>query len=424
MTISWQLHRCQPRERATKLAVTMSLAAAPDPALPYVDRKRHAWVLSLAVPALVGLGPLLYGAWPRTVMLWLAVIFVYCVAPLIDLALGADTSNPPEDAVPRLEADPYYRHVTYALVPLLWGAFVYGAWFCLRTPLTGAGQLAVVMTTGMVGGFCINLGHELGHKKSRLERWLAKIVLAPTFYGHFTIEHNRGHHRDVATAADPASARMGEGIWTFVVREMPGAFRRAWQLERARMKVDGLPFWSLHNELLQPALITVALWASLALWLGPTVLVFLALASLWANFQLTTANYIEHYGLLRRTDADGRPERTAPQHSWNSNHLFSNWAVFHLQRHSDHHAHPMRRYQSLRHFDDVPQLPNGYFGMFTIAYFPPLWFALMDARLVDAVHSDATRINFSPRRRAALMRRHGLVDFPAAQPGQGAHDSP
>ena len=170
------------------------MSFATTPPVPYVDRKRHAWVLSLLVPTLVGLGPVLYRAWPMTLMLWIPVIFVYGVAPLIDLALGADTSNPPEDAVPRLEADPFYRRVTYALVPLPWGAFVYGAWFCMRTPLTPAGQLAIVMTTGMVGGFCINLGHELGHKKSRLERWLARIVLAPTFHGHFTIEHSRGHH--------------------------------------------------------------------------------------------------------------------------------------------------------------------------------------------------------------------------------------
>ena len=102
----------------------MNLSTTPDPTAPYVDRKRHAWVLSLLVPTLVGLGPVLYRLWPMTIMLWLAVIFVYCVAPLIDLALGADTSNPPEDAVPRLEADPFYRRVTYALVPLLWGAFV------------------------------------------------------------------------------------------------------------------------------------------------------------------------------------------------------------------------------------------------------------------------------------------------------------
>ena len=388
--------------------MTETIAPAAHP--PYRDRKRAAWVLSLLVPASVGLGPVLYRAWPQTLMLWLPVIFVYCIAPLIDLALGVDTSNPPEEAVPRLEADRYYRWVTFALVPLLWGAFIYAAWFAMRTPLTFWGRVAIVMTTGMVGGFCINLGHELGHKRTRLERWLTKIVLAPTFYGHFTIEHNRGHHRDVATFADPASARMGESIWRFVLREMPGAFRRAWQLERARMKADGLPFWSLHNELIQPALITCGLWLALALWLGPAVILFLVPASLWANFQLTTANYIEHYGLLRVSDAHGRPERCEPRHSWNSNHVFSNWAVFHLQRHSDHHAHPLRRYQSLRHFDDAPQLPNGYFGMFTAAYVPPLWFALMDARLVAAVGRDAARINFDPRRRHALMRRFGLAD--------------
>ena len=273
-----------------------------------------------------------------------------------------------------------------------------------------ASLVGVVMTTGMVGGFCINLGHELGHKRTAVERWLTKIILAPTFYGHFTIEHNRGHHRDVATFADPASARMGESIWRFVLREMPGAFRRAWQLERTRLANDGLPFWSLHNELIQPALITFGLWTALALWLGPGVILFLLPASLWANFQLTTANYIEHYGLLRVAEASGRPERCEPRHSWNSNHVFSNWAVFHLQRHSDHHAHPLRRYQSLRHFDDAPQLPNGYFGMFTAAYIPPLWFALMDARLVAAVGRDASRINFDPRRRAALMRRFGLAE--------------
>ena len=377
---------------------------------PYRDRKRLAWVVSLLVPVSIAAGPLLWMWHPHTLMLWLPVFFVYLVAPALDWAMGTDTSNPPESAVPALEADPFYRRVTFALVPLLWAAFIGAAWFSQTADITWVGLLGLIISTGGVGGFCINLGHEIGHKRAPLERWLAKLILAPTFYGHFTIEHNRGHHRDVATPQDPASSRMGESIWRFVWREMPGAWRRAWALERERTRVDGQAFWSWHNEILQPAAITVALWVALCVLLGPQVLVFLVLASLWSNFQLTSANYIEHYGLLRQQDANGRFETCKPQHSWNSNHVFSNWATFHLQRHSDHHAHPLRRYQSLRHFDEAPQLPSGYFGMFPIAYVPPLWFAVMDKRLLAAVGRDPARINFAPGQRERLMAKYSLVD--------------
>ena len=376
-------------------------------------------MLSLCVPVLVAAGPLLWLWHPHTAMLWLPVLLVYGVAPLLDGVLGTDTSNPPESAVPALEADPYYRRVTFALVPLLWGAFIFAAWFSQTAALSWLGQLGLVIATGGVGGFCINLGHEIGHKNTPLERWLARLILAPTGYGHFTVEHNRGHHRDVATPLDPASSRMGESIWRFVLREMPGALQRAWVLERTRLQAAALPFWSLHNQLLQPALITVLLWAVLVAWLGAQVLLFLLPAALWSNFQLTSANYVEHYGLLRQTGPDGRVETCKPQHSWNSNHVFSNWATFHLQRHSDHHAHPLRRFQSLRHFEQAPQLPSGYFGMFSLAYVPALWFAVMDKRLVQAVGGDVRRINFAPGQRERLIARHGLHQPGlSVQPGQ------
>ena len=384
--------------------------SSPAPVQPYVDRKRFAWVLSLLVPLSIATGPLLWFWYPHTLMLWLPVFFVYGVAPALDWMLGTDTSNPPESAVPGLEADPYYRRVTFALVPLLWAAFIGAAWFSQVAGITWVGLVGLIISTGGVGGFCINLGHEIGHKRAPLERWLAKIVLAPTAYGHFYTEHNRGHHRDVATPQDPASSRMGESIWRFVWREMPGAWRRAWALERERTRLDGQAFWSWHNEILQPAAITVALWAALCVWLGPQVLGFLVLASLWSNFQLTSANYIEHYGLLRAERAPGKYEPCQPHHSWNSNHIVSNWALFHLQRHSDHHAHPLRRYQSLRHFDNLPTLPNGYFGMFLVAYIPPLWRYVMDERLLKVVGGDASRINIDPAKRSAIVRRYQLTD--------------
>jgi alkane 1-monooxygenase len=376
---------------------------------PYRDRKRRAWLVSVAVPAAVGAGPALMLWTGEPLTLWAPVLFSYVVVPLLDALLGTDRSNPPESAVPALDADPYYRRITYALVPVLWVAFVFGAWFVARHELPWHGLLASVLIGGAVGGFAINLGHELGHKGPALERWLAKIVLAPSGYGHFHVEHNRGHHRDVATPADPASSRMGENIYRFAARELPGAARRAWVLEARRLQGQGLPVWSLHNQIVQPGLITLALWSALVAWLGWAVLPYLVAVAFWSWFQLTSANYVEHYGLLRRADAQGRVEPCRPHHSWNSNHVFSNWALFHLQRHSDHHAHPLRRYQSLRHFEDLPQLPSGYFGMFVLAYIPPLWFKVMDDRLLQVVERDPSRINFDPAARPQLMRRYALA---------------
>jgi alkane 1-monooxygenase len=297
------------------------------------DRKRYRWLFSLLIPSLVGLGPALYLATHSAALLWAPLVLIYGILPVVDWRLGPDPSNPPEELLDELEADPYYRYITYAIVPILWAIWIYAGWFVARHPLPWHGWLALALSTGVAGGFCINVGHELGHKRTRLERTLAKIILAPTGYGHFYIEHNRGHHRDVATPDDPASARMGETIYRFVLREMPGAFFRAWGLERERLARAGQSPWTLRNEILQPALLTVLLYGGLAVWLGPAVLPFLLAAAFWSDFQLTSANYIEHYGLLRQKLANGRYEVCLPQHSWNSNHRLSNWASFHLQRH-------------------------------------------------------------------------------------------
>lgn len=377
-------------------------------AAPYTDRKRYAWMLSVLVPFFVGSGPLLIEWTGEPLWAWSPILFIYLLVPVLDLVLGEDRSNPPESVVPALDADRYYRYITYAVVPILWVVFAGSVVYLCTHTLPLHAQVAVVLGAGMCGGFGINLGHELGHKNNAMERWLAKIALAPTAYGHFFIEHNRGHHRDVATPADPASSRMGETIYTFVWREIPGAFLRAWRLERDRLQRTEQPFWSLHNEILQPALMTLVLWAALVVLLGWTALVYCVLIAAWANFQLTSANYIEHYGLLRKVGANGRVERCQPHHSWNSNHVFSNWIVFHLQRHSDHHAHPVRRYQSLRHFENLPELPSGYTGMFLACYIPPLWFAIMDPRLLRAVQHDASRINFQPSKKAALVQKYQL----------------
>jgi alkane 1-monooxygenase len=268
--------------------------------------------------------------------------------------------------------------------------------------------LATVMATGAVLGFGLNLSHELGHKTSWLPRKVALFNTALGAYGHFSIEHNRGHHRQVSTPEDPASAKMGESIYRFVLREMPGAFWRAWRLETDRLQRRGMSAWHPDNEILQAGVVTLLLYGGLIIGLVGHMAWALSLVAFWGAFQLTLANYIEQYGLQRRRLAGGRYEPCQPHHSWNSNHLVSNLVVFQLQRHSDHHAHPGRSYQSLRDFPDLPRLPSGYFGMFFLAYIPPLWFRVMNPRLVEAVHRDIERINFLPSKRQALMERFAL----------------
>ena len=377
----------------------------------YRDRKKALWLLSVIAPAGVTIGPVAH-LLGHTSPAWffVAIALFYIGIPLLDALMGEDLSNPPESAVPRLEADRYYRWIVYATVPVIWGSLLFNVVFLATHELHWTSWLATTVITGSMLGFGLNLSHELGHKKDWVGRKLGLFNSALGGYGHFSIEHNRGHHRHVATPEDPASSKMGETIYRFMFRELPGAYFRAWDLETERLERAGKSAWSLDNEVVQGGLITLALYGGLIAAFGPKVVPVLAVIAFWGAFQLTSANYIEHYGLLRQRKADGRYEHCQPHHSWNSNHLLSNLVVFHLQRHSDHHANPTRSYQSLRNFSDLPTLPSGYFGMFLAAYVPPVWFAIMDKRVVQATGGDADRINFLPSRRQALMRRHGLAE--------------
>ena len=137
---------------------------------PYRDRKRYAWLLSLLIPTTVLIGPALMASTGDPRALWIPVLFFYAVVPLLDYFLGEDRSNPPESAVPALDADPYYRWITYLLAPVLWASFIFSAWFVTQMTLPWYGWIAMVLISGSVGGFCINLGHELGHKNTALEK--------------------------------------------------------------------------------------------------------------------------------------------------------------------------------------------------------------------------------------------------------------
>jgi alkane 1-monooxygenase len=391
------------------MSVTYRLQHPEQGLIEYTDHKRYLWMSSLFMPLFPLLGVGLYFYWGAEWLLLVPLLFSYLVIPVLDYALGSDTNNPPEEIVPQLEDDRYYRLLTWFTVPMHFVVLIVIAWFVGTQPLSAWSVIVMAITAGSYSGLGINTAHELGHKKPELERLLAKIVLAVPAYGHFCIEHNRGHHRDVATPEDPASARMGESIYRFVWREIPGAFRRGWAVESERLQRLGKSPWSLHNDILQSFAISLVLQGGLLLAFGWVMLPFLAVHNVWAWFQLTSANYIEHYGLLRQREANGRYERCQPHHSWNANYIFSNIVLFHLERHSDHHANPTRRYQSLRNFADIPELPNGYYGMYLLAYIPWLWYRVMDPRLLALPHirGDLSKVNIDPRHRAAIEARYG-----------------
>jgi len=374
------------------------------------DGKRYAWLLGVLVPTLPFI---VYGLVHLTGLeiCWFSgPILIFGVFPPLDLLIGLDSENPPDSVLKWLEQDRYYRWCTYAFLPLQYAGLVFACWLWASGDLTVVEKVGLSLTEAMVSGIAINTAHELGHKRDRLERWLSKIALAQSGYGHFFVEHNRGHHVRVATPEDPASARLGESFWVFLPRTVKGSLASACELEREWLARDGRSWWSVRNNVLNAWVMTVVLFAGLTAVFGVVVLPYLLLQMVLGFPLLEVVNYLEHYGLLRERRPDGRYERTRPEHSWNSNNVASNVLLYHLQRHSDHHANPTRRFQALRHFDGAPQLPTGYAGMILLALVPPLWRRIMDPRLIGHYGGDVSRANIHPRARGRVLERYGPTE--------------
>lgn len=392
-----------------------SASSAVDPAAPvpaqetpaWRDGKRYAWLLGILVPTLPFI---VYGLVHLTglgLFWWFGPVLIFGIFPPLDLVVGLDAENPPDSVMKWLEQDRYYRWCTYAFLPLQYAGLVFACGLWATGELSVVDKVGLAVTEAMVSGIAINTAHELGHKRDRLERWLSKIALAQSGYGHFYVEHNRGHHVRVATPEDPASARMGESFWAFLPRTVAGSLVSAWELEREWLGREGRSPWTIRNNILNAWAMTVVLFGGLTAVFGLGVLPYLLLQMVLGFPLLEVVNYLEHYGLLRQRRPDGRYERTRAEHSWNSNNVASNVLLYHLQRHSDHHANPMRRFQALRHVDEAPQLPTGYAGMIVLALVPPLWRRVMDPLLLAHYEGDVSRANIHPRARRRVMARYG-----------------
>jgi len=311
---------------------------------------------------------------------WAPLVYLFFLIPLCELVIKPDDSNLSEQEEQAAKSNFFFDFVLWLTVPLQLGA-LYLFLSSLYQELSLWDIAGRVVTMGLLcGTFGINAAHELGHRVTALEQWMAKILLLTSLYMHFFIEHNKGHHKHVATSEDPSTAAYKQNLYVFWIQTFVGTQKKAWKIaiDEAKKKQRILPY--LLNEMALFQLIQLLLMGFVYVYGGGYVLVcFLASAFIGAAL-LETVNYIEHYG-LKRDFAKSTYERVKPAHSWNSNHLLGRLTLFELSRHSDHHYLASRKYQILRHMEDAPQMPTGYPGMILLALIPPLWFKVMHRQM-------------------------------------------
>lgn len=330
-------------------------------------------LLVFVLPIMLTLGVERGGIWTIAPLL-----FSFGLIPILDAALTQRRENPDESIGHRW----WFDVPLIAWVPVQLATSAYVLWGCVHGPLGLLESIGIVISLGVINGAGgITIAHELMHRKPALHRALAEILMTSVSYTHFCVEHVLGHHRNVATPHDPASSRLGESLYRFYGRTVVGSLRSAWTLERQRCRTRAIPAWSLRNRCLRYPLVLALVYLAVGLALGPLGLGLFAAQSVIAFSLLEAINYVEHYGLARRRLASGKYERVRPEHSWNSAHRVSNYLLFNLARHSDHHYLASREYDRLRHHDDAPQLPTGYAGMVLLALLPPLWFRIMNPRV-------------------------------------------
>jgi alkane 1-monooxygenase len=346
--------------------------------------KKLGFFSAFILPALWVFGYYLGGIWT-----YATVIFAFFLIPILDYFVGTDTQNAEKETETNLSNELYYRFVTYVWAFMQVGLVV---WACFvvadqkMNNLEWFGFLLSAMT--VTGGVGITVAHELGHRNNRLEQFYAKLILMTVSYMQFFVEHNRGHHVWVATPHDPATSLKNQTFYRFWVQSVFGGFKSAWELEKNRLQKKKINIWSSQNDMIWaivlPILFCTVLTLATSILRGEMVWqvpVFFFLQGILGFSLLEAVNYIEHYGILRKQTTNGKYERVEHLHSWNASQLVSNFFLFQLQRHSDHHANASRRYQVLRHFDESPQLPSGYPTMILMALVPPLWFKIMNKRL-------------------------------------------
>lgn len=313
---------------------------------------------------------------------WSPMLYAWIFLPLVELFIKPDPKNMSAAEEELAKNDRIYDYLLYIIVVLQFIAVYKFLTAINQTGLSWWENAGRVWSMGLLcGTFGINVGHELGHRVNKFEQVLAKALLMTSLYMHFFIEHNKGHHKNVATPQDPSSARFNEPVYTFYFRTILFSYLSAWKIANDEMRKKGMPALSIKNEMLQAHLIQFLFVAIIFFAFSWLATVYFLCAAAIGIALLETVNYIEHYGLQRKETSPGKFERALPQHSWNSDHIFGRLMLFELSRHSDHHYMASKKYQILQHHEDAPQLPTGYPGSMILALIPPAWFYVMNRKI-------------------------------------------
>jgi alkane 1-monooxygenase len=316
------------------------------------------------------------------VFTWLPLLYTFIGIPVLEIMIKPASNNLSAIEEDIQKVNPVYDYILYAVVVFQFVALWLFFNSMLQVESSLSDTIGRVISMGLLCGiFGINVAHELGHRVNFIEQLFAKSLLLTSLYMHFFIEHNKGHHKHVATPHDPSTAKLNQSLYRFWLQTLPGTYLNAWHIAIADASKKNKVFPKLNNEMFLFQVIQLVFVIGVFYFFGVKAMTGFLMAALIGGLLLEAVNYIEHYGLLRKTIDEGRYERVLPQHSWNSDHIFGRLLLFELSRHSDHHYLASRKYQILRSMDQAPQMPTVYPGMILLALVPFCWFGVMDKQL-------------------------------------------
>ncbi|WP_222982604.1 alkane 1-monooxygenase [Flagellimonas meishanensis] len=343
------------------------------------------YLSALSIPLACAIGVYLKGYWS-----FLTPVYAFVIIPVLELLMPLDANNLSEEVADAKSKNSIFDWMLYINIPLVFGFLIYTLWNISSNSYDLYEIIGLSLSIGIVLGVNgINVAHELGHRQHSFERYLGKLLLLPSFYMHFYIEHNFGHHANAATHTDPATAKYKQSLYSFWFTSVFGQYLSAWKLQSQILERSKLPFLSLKNDMLWYLLFQSAYLVAVYLFFGAPGLYFALIAGVIGFLLLETVNYIEHYGLMRKKLPSGRYERVRESHSWNSNHVIGRIILYELTRHSDHHYKSSKKYQVLDCHDIAPQMPYGYPTSMVLSFVPPLWFRIMNPRIPQEMKPSA-----------------------------------